>query len=68
MSINFFESDLLLDVVIDDGTPDVECYSLSSDDRPIPKPAQGLTPFEQILRDPSLARQMHTPDYFMLVE
>ncbi|HMJ09744.1 MAG TPA: hypothetical protein VK468_12105 [Pyrinomonadaceae bacterium] len=40
----------------------------SHNDQPIPKPSEPLTAFEQILRDPSLARRMHTPDYFMLVE
>jgi hypothetical protein len=37
-------------------------------DEPIPMPLQALTAFQAILRDPSLARAMHTPDYFLLVE
>ena len=67
MSTNFFENDMSLEVVFDDGTPDVQAYSAFQDNA-IPKPSEGLTQFEQILQDPSLARQMHTPDYFMLVE
>jgi hypothetical protein len=39
-----------------------------SADEPIPMPLQALTAFQKILRDPSLARAMHTPDYFLLVE
>jgi hypothetical protein len=37
---------------------------------PIPKPDASLLPrtFDEILRDPSLAKLMHPPDYFLLVE
>ena len=52
---------------------DVEAYceSKSCDEFPaIPKPQSSstLSEFEAILRDPSLAKGMHTPDYFLLVE
>jgi len=42
--------------------------AFQSDDCPIPRPDVPLVRFEQILSDPSLARAMHTPDYFLLVE
>ena len=67
MTTNFFDNDLSSEVVYEDNSLCVEAYSSGEDDA-IPKPTERLSQFEQILRDPSLARQMHPPDYFMLVE
>ena len=41
---------------------------MASQESPIPRPADRLSSYEQILSDPSLAKGMHPPDYFLLVE
>ena len=47
------------------------CEDASQQHGPIPKPDASLLPkrtYDEILRDPSLAKLMHPPDYFLLVE
>jgi hypothetical protein len=67
MPDNKYDEFSSLEIVFDDAAVEEE-HLLCADDRPIPKPHQHLTPYEQILQDPSLAKLMHSPDYFLLVE
>jgi hypothetical protein len=59
MPDNKYDEFSSLEIVFDDAAVGEE-HLLCADDRPIPKPHQ--------LQDPSLAKLMHSPDYFLLVE